>query len=35
MLSIGKLGAGQETYYLDYADPRVMPTFGGRPLHEG
>ena len=28
MLSIGKLGIGQEMYYLDYADPRVMPTSG-------
>lgn len=28
MLSIGKLGRGQERYYLDYADPRVMPTSG-------
>ncbi len=28
MISIGKLGAGQENYYLDYADPRVMPTSG-------
>jgi hypothetical protein len=26
MLSIGKLGIGQERYYLEYADPRVMPT---------
>jgi hypothetical protein len=26
MLSIGKLGRGQERYYLDYADPCVMPT---------
>ena len=26
MLSIGKLGTGQEMYYLEYADPRVMPT---------
>jgi hypothetical protein len=28
MLSIGKLGKGQERYYLDYADPCVMPTLG-------
>jgi hypothetical protein len=28
MLSIGKLGKGQERYYLDYADPCVMPTSG-------
>jgi hypothetical protein len=26
MLTVAKLGAGQENYYLEYADPRVMPT---------
>jgi hypothetical protein len=31
MLSIGKLGKGQERYYLDYADPCVMPTSPRKP----
>ena len=31
MLSIGKLGRGQEIYYLDYADPCVMPTSPRKP----